>query len=102
MSDLVRREDIPYVDLNSDMPHSNVRVFVAFKESIDSMPSAEAVQGEWTKRVTVGSVDFAYCSECKQPIIHGHTSPLWNFCPNCGARMKGADDEREDIQSTDE
>lgn len=52
----------------------------------------DAVQGEWCNRNSDGTwatVDFAYCSECKQPIIHKHASPLWRFCPNCGARMKG-------------
>ena len=44
MSDLVRREDIPYIDLNSDMPHSSVRVWVAFKEQVDVLPSADAVE----------------------------------------------------------
>ena len=59
--------------------------------------SAEAVQGEWGNRNNDGAwatVDFAYCSVCKQPIIHKHTAPLWSFCPNCGARMyKGGDSE---------
>lgn len=44
MSGLIRREDIPYVDINSDMPHSSVRVWVAFKEQIDVLPSADAVE----------------------------------------------------------
>ena len=63
-------------------------------------------QGEWVKRtrdMLIAQVNFAYCSECGQPIMHEHTRPLWSFCPNCGARMfakdtnvpnkKGADDE---------
>ena len=56
---------------------------------IESLPSAEAVQGEWYRdsEGTWATVDFAYCSECKQHIIHKHASPLWRFCPNCGARM---------------
>lgn len=52
MSDLIRREDIPYVDLNSDMPHSSVRVWVAFKEQVDVLPSADAVE-------------VVRCRECK-------------------------------------
>lgn len=53
-------------------------------------------RGEWINRThntLIAQVNFAYCSECGQPIMHEHTRPLWNFCPNCGARMKGADDE---------
>ena len=53
---------------------------------------AEALKGEWFNRNNDGTwatVDFAYCSHCKQPIIHKHTAPLWSFCPNCGADMRG-------------
>ena len=59
-------------------------------------PTIEPKRGEWAKRThntLISQVNFAYCSECGQPIMHEHTRPLWNFCPNCGARMKGADDE---------
>lgn len=48
--------------------------------------------GKWLKRQTVGDVDFAYCSKCGKPIIHGRTSPLWSYCPNCGEKM--IEDER--------
>lgn len=57
---------------------------------------ADRPQGEWAERThdtLIAQVNFAYCSECGQPIMHEHTRPLWNFCPNCGAKMKGADDE---------
>ena len=60
--------------------------------SIDIEPK----RGEWVKRKSEelwATVDFAYCSECKQPIIHKHLSPLWNFCPNCGADMRGKGDD---------
>ena len=53
-------------------------------------------RGEWAKRThntLIAQVNFAYCSECGQPIMHEHTRPLWNFCPNCGAKMKGNSDE---------
>lgn len=52
---------------------------------------ADRPQGEWTKRTKhtlIAQVNFAYCSECGQPIMHEHTRTLWNFCPNCGADMR--------------
>ena len=81
------------------------------KAAIESLPSAEPKTGKW-KSTTSG--DHYKCSVC------GYRAGYWfneensceysmdmsewlsNFCPNCGAKMKGADDEREDIQSTDE
>ena len=38
---------------------------------------------------------FHYCSECKEQtrIDEFGEEILSNYCPNCGARMKGADDE---------
>lgn len=94
MSGLIRREDIPYVDLNSDMPHSSVRVFVAFKESIDVLPSADAVEvvrckdckywREWENRVGschrsenrynwfgVDSTDYCSFGERREPYKGG-------------------------------
>ena len=63
---------------------------------IDDAPTIEPKRGEWAERThdtLIAQVNFAYCSECGQPIMHEHTRPLWSFCPNCGARMKGADDD---------
>ena len=66
----------------------------------EQAPTIEPKRGEWIKRThdtLTAQVNFAYCSECGQPIMHEHTRPLWNFCPNCGADMrKGADDEASD------
>lgn len=45
------------------------------------------------------------CSECKRiplwlgsPILPTKSGNLLECCPHCGARMKGADDERHGIQ----
>lgn len=65
---------------------------VYMAERIEEAPSIdiEPKRGEWVKRThntLIAQVNFAYCSECGQPIMHEHTRPLWNFCPNCGASM---------------
>lgn len=83
MSDLIDREDIPYIDLNGDMPQSKVRVWVAFKEQIDALPSADRPTGEWTDNHN-GTFTCDQCG-CK------HSKS--NYCPNCGAVMKGGEDE---------
>ena len=53
---------------------------------------ADRPQGEWISSDTDGFV----CSVCKngyrnQPTLMGR--PRFEYCPVCGARMKGADDE---------
>lgn len=60
-------------------------------------PTIEPKRGEWMPIIEAnefGEVYQAgiYCSECGETL--GCEA---NFCPNCGARMKGADDERADL-----
>lgn len=62
---------------------------------LESLPSAEPKTGKWVKRQTIGEFCFAYCSECGEPILHGRTSPLWYYCPNCGADMRGGEEDGE-------
>ena len=49
---------------------------------------ADRPQGEWIDGS--GGIEGAwnYCSVCGEQAID-----LYDYCPNCGARMKGADDE---------
>lgn len=59
--------------------------------------SAEAVQGEWIKTVGGNGWNEWYvfkCQLCGATIEDKHYhSWKYNFCPNCGAEMKGGDDE---------
>lgn len=67
-----------------------------FKHMVEDAPTIEPKRGEWKKRTRntlIAQVNFAYCSECGQPIMHEHTRPLWNFCPNCGADMREREGE---------
>ena len=61
-------------------------------EAIKALPSAEAVQGEWGHMIADGkdgSHWYEYeCSRCGEVVLRPY-----NFCPNCGAKMKGADNE---------
>jgi hypothetical protein len=78
-------------------------------DAIIQVPSADRSQGEW---IAVSSYDafggseelwnahgnptaFHYCSKCKaQSYVNEFGEELLtDYCPNCGARMKGADDE---------
>ena len=57
-------------------------------------PLAEAVQGEWIHdgQNFKGGLDWCHCSVCGQKTSTNGLS-MYNFCPSCGARMKGGDDE---------
>ena len=55
----------------------------------------EIPQGEWIfRREFVEDTPFTgyRCSNCN----YWKSMGAWNYCPNCGARMKGADDETTD------
>lgn len=50
-------------------------------EAVEAVPTADVVErkrGEWI--IQDGAV---CCSECGEPNME------WNFCPNCGADMRG-------------
>ena len=86
MTDLIKREDAikwfePYADRGLKIPVETVI------QNLNDIPSAEN-NGEW-ERIPYSMADYGRrCSLC-----HFKVGNPTNFCPNCGARMKGADDE---------
>ena len=66
-------------------------------EHLEQMPSADRPQGEWMWHE---DEDICNCSECKFEIdATGCIEPVeyvgvFRYCPNCGSRMKGVDDEQ--------
>ena len=54
--------------------------------------TTERPQGEWIYNQYCGNPNIGnwHCSECRHIIYGGYSQkPYYNFCPNCGARMKG-------------
>ena len=73
----------------------SVRTMADARSVIEEAPtidSVSVVHGEWIfRREFVEDTPFTgyRCSNCN----YWQGMGAWNFCPNCGARMKGADDE---------
>ena len=57
-------------------------------EALEAVLSADRSQGEWKPK----NHHTDYCSNCGFEETQWRTAD-YNFCPLCGARMKGTDDE---------
>lgn len=84
MEDLIKREDaIELVALCGTKPIAPW-TFDELQEEIQNLPSAEPEQGEW-ERIPYSMADYgSRCSLC-----HFKVGNPTNFCPNCGADMRG-------------
>ena len=69
----------------------------ALMEEINAIPSADRPQGEWIDAEIPlecgGTMPIQVCNLCKTFYPLAYTGGGHRFCPNCGAQMKGADDE---------
>lgn len=83
MSDLIEREET----INRiDKWYGGEHYTPAIISVIEDMPSAERPQGEWE----CDEYAIYHCSNCGCEATWDY-----NFCPNCGAKMKGAGDETD-------
>ena len=58
----------------------------------EQLPSADRPQGKWKRRLVDNGFNADWvCSECGYRVKTDFVS--FNYCPSCGARMKGADDD---------
>lgn len=87
MAEYIKREDIHLALDRHYFPGE-----LSLKETIDSVPAADVVErkkGKWKQ---------GYCSECRYnwskdaPIAN-----VPNFCPNCGADMRGTNEKRQQM-----
>ena len=90
-------------------------IYEQIKELIDERPQGEWIPATWqdehcpkrlrkhkcsvcghraeTVLVKAELVDNYYCNKAESITEYTHKEQLSKFCPNCGARMKGVDDE---------
>lgn len=63
-------------------------------EKIDSLPTADVAEvkhGEWIEQEDMGDVYYT-CSQCRNDWTTIDDTPqenFMNYCPNCGADMRG-------------
>lgn len=98
MSDLIKRsdaiKDLCDISNNSDMPedwHKGLSVAIS---ALYRVSSADRPQGEWIDAEipleSGGSMPIQACNLCKTFYPLEYTGGGHRFCPNCGAKMKGA------------
>ena len=68
-----------------------------FCMDIDEQPTIEERKtGKWLPDNTHPYAIMFTCSECKESVCSPVTSsfkPIWKYCPNCGADMRGEEHE---------
>ena len=120
MSNLIRRSDAinamwkalyAYEDLTEKqfMEHEELELGDWFKhrifvqrmheecmKAVEALPSAEAVQGEWIPFDRTYGRSIWVCSACDNgtyvPCDAFTQKPIYDYCPNCGARMRGEEE----------
>ena len=105
MEDLIKREDAIKAVAQDLMYESCIQSEYASDElsdwievakvMLEEVPSADRPQGEWIchEGGWKGLDYYPTKYECDQCHHYVDVASDKKFCPNCGARMKGADDE---------
>lgn len=92
MSDLISRAELfnRLAAIKAEPEANNLKAEIY--AVIQGMPSTEN-KGEW-----LNYKDEHTCSLCKEVVIGDwyYDYEWYDFCPNCGCRMKGADNETTD------
>lgn len=103
MSDLISRQDAidaigdePEVWMDDDEYAKGMKAQWKYdRKAIEDLPSAER-KGTWIRNMDslIGAIQKPYCSVCGNSAIgnHGFDCIITNFCPNCGADMRGEEE----------
>lgn len=111
MSDLISREDVKKAmyheafEVDSDMQKWDSGCWIRYKlfeNVIDSIPTADITDTEECKRCQESVervlanaqrkgewLNYMYSDFCKCSVCGTISSSYWNYCPNCGADMRG-------------
>ena len=63
-------------------------------EHAPTIDAVEVVHGKWRRKMVDSGFNIDWvCSKCGYRVMTDFVS--YSYCPNCGAKMKGADDEAD-------
>lgn len=99
MEDLIKRSDAIEAVIckttfeSEDAIMAMMTIVGEVMNNIANIPSVDRPQGEWIGEADGyynGELvyDTWYCSNCDY-VVDDEEPPTWNFCPNCGADMRG-------------
>ena len=92
--DLISRQNAVDAILELSEKVADEMLFIdAIVDEIENIPSAEPERhrGEWIE--DGHERGFSECSKCGYIAVSVITERLYNFCPNCGADMRGTDEK---------
>lgn len=81
MSDLIKRQDAI----------EKLECFCMVKALEDQNHPSTERKGKWINKN--GIINCSVCGHCSWSMSFGHLVKSFNFCPNCGADMRGEEDE---------
>ncbi len=65
----------------------------AYELAMMALRKTERKTGKWIVTSEFEDCRYAKCNQCKVTQIFYYGKPLTNFCPNCGAELRGEQDE---------
>ena len=96
MADYIKRDSV--LQIISDAPRFYLNDMIradAMRDCVKRLLAAdvrENVRGRWIEYNGLVS-DLLVCSECERYFIGSGDEYDYNFCPNCGADMRGETDD---------
>lgn len=86
MTDLISRRDA--IDAIMGEP-TDAHYPSWYADRIKALPSAEPRTGKWIDRSEGGRIRYPWWESCECNKCGETASGAYNFCPNCGADMRG-------------
>ena len=98
MSDLISRQAVENITWEEPSYSDPLNVLTEVREKVRALPSVEN-KGTWSRHTRVEPVysidgvktwgDKCQCNRCTFTTIAVEGFGYYNFCPNCGADMRG-------------